>query len=106
MFLLPADESLSVPASHPDAFTVPFHSPNQWPDLPEFQLVVQQYVTHMKDLSKRVDQLMAQVLGQDPGFFEPYFSKPLNMLRAFHYYSAEGSEPEGGDLGAGAHTDW
>jgi isopenicillin N synthase-like dioxygenase len=68
--------------------------------------VVEEYIDHMKALSRRVDQLMARVLAQERTFFEPYFVKPLNMLRAFHYYTAEGSQAERGELGAGAHTDW
>lgn len=50
---------------------------------------------------------MAQVLGQPPNFFEPYFrTTPLDMLRGFHYHSETGSDPDKGLFGAGAHTDW
>lgn len=49
---------------------------------------------------------MAMALDKPSNFFESYFQTPLDMLRAFHYYSPEGSCPDDGRLGAGAHTDW
>lgn len=54
----------------------------------------------------RVNQLLAQVLGVPEDFFVPFFQCALDRLRGIHYHSPQGSDPDRGVMGAGAHTDW
>ncbi|GAB4817605.1 hypothetical protein N2152v2_004651 [Parachlorella kessleri] len=87
---------------------LPLHGPNQWPAeelVPGYRAVVQQYFDAVTALGMRMLRLLALSLGLPPGYFHPFFTRPMLALRPLHY-SATPSRPQDGLYGAGAHSDY
>src|SRR5258708_22294832 len=77
--------------------------PNQWPGLPGFQLAVTAYYDAVLALGHQLFTAFAIALGEDPGFFDPYLTKPPSQLRLVHYPFDADAEDR---IGIGAHTDY
>lgn len=79
------------------------HGPNRWPENgPAFRATLEAYYAAMTGLTDRLFGAFAQALGLDPGYFRPYFRKPLTQLRLLHYPP---QPPDEGVQGVEAHTD-
>jgi isopenicillin N synthase-like dioxygenase len=79
------------------------HGANRWPaGAPEFRAALDAYYAELTALSDRLLGAFARALDLVPGYFQPYFRKPLTQLRLLHY------PPQPADaeaLGVEAHTD-
>lgn len=98
------DLALDLPADDPDHLAGnPMLGPNQWPGLPGFQLAVTAYYDAVLALGHQLFAAFAIALGEEPGFFDPYLTKPPSQLRLVHYPFDADAEDR---IGIGAHTDY
>jgi len=84
---------------------LPLHGPNQWPDLPGWQAVMQGYYDTMVDLGRRVIGAFALALDLPEDFFTPWLGVTMTTLGVLHYPPQMGRITQG-RIGAGAHTDY
>jgi len=93
-------------AEHPLVVAgTPLHGPNQWPDLPGWRAVMQEYYTAMEALGARLLQAFASALGLEQNYFDAWLEAPMTTLGPLHYPPQRGHITEA-QLGAGAHTDY
>ena len=81
-----------------------FYGENQWPEnMPELKPAVQEFMSEIEQLGKKLLPIWALALGLDTDYFKPYFHKPHNYLRLAHYPPV----PDLGDneFGLGPHAD-
>jgi isopenicillin N synthase-like dioxygenase len=83
----------------------PLHGPNQWPDLPGWREVMQEYYDAMEALGRRLLQAFASALGLSAEYFNGWLDAPMTTLGPLHYPPQKGHITEA-QLGAGAHTDY
>jgi isopenicillin N synthase-like dioxygenase len=83
----------------------PLHGPNQWPYLPGWRDVMQEYYDAMEALGRRLLQAFAASLGVDETYFDGWLDVPMTTLGPLHYPPQTGRITEA-QLGAGAHTDF
>ncbi len=83
----------------------PLHGPNQWPDLPGWHAVMQEYYGAMEALGRRLMQAFASALGLEPNYFDRWLTTPMTTLGPLRYPPQRGRISEA-RLGAGAHTDY
>jgi isopenicillin N synthase-like dioxygenase len=77
-----------------------------WPERPAgLREAILDYHGAVSTLAARLRRTFAQALGLGEDWFEPAFTRHASSLRVIHYGRPEG-EPEPGQLGAGAHTDY
>ena len=82
------------------------HGPNQWPEeLPDFQPVMVEYYNTMRDLGRLLMRGIAVSLGVNEKSFLAFCSEELATLRLLHY-PPQPANPEPGEKGCGAHTDF
>jgi isopenicillin N synthase-like dioxygenase len=84
---------------------LPLHGPNQWPELPGWQAVMQGYYDEMVELGRLMIGAFAEALGLEREFFAPWLGVTMTTLGALHYPPQLGRITEG-RIGAGAHTDY
>lgn len=95
------------PADLTDPAAAFVYSPNRWPaTLATMEPSFRAYYDAMAELVSRVMSAMADGLGLDDDWFEPYIDRPTSALRALHYPDLAGQHVEPGQLRAGAHTDY
>lgn len=98
------DMGFPLPHDDPDmAAGLPFHAPNAWPDLPDFQPQVHGLYFALLHCGRQVLRAMALALGTDENFFVGHCEKPTTNLRLIHY-PPQAADPEAG-IGARAHAD-
>jgi isopenicillin N synthase-like dioxygenase len=95
-----------LPSDDPDALAgLPLHGPNPFPsampDLRERMLAYKEKVEH---LGQFLLSAMAVGLGLPEDHFNPYFRKPMPMLRLLHYRPQRPDE-SGDHIGTRGHTD-
>lgn len=97
---------LTVPEgiADPDAYDF-CYQPTLWPDLPGFRAAWEAYYAAMEDLAARVMRAMAEALGLERGYFDPFIGAPISALRALNYPATKGAA-ELDQQRAGAHTDY
>ncbi|WP_323750259.1 isopenicillin N synthase family dioxygenase [Marinobacter sp.] len=79
---------------------------NQWPEtLPGFRTTMTAYFNAMNQLSTRIMEALALSLDLKPDFFTDFCHQPLSTLRLLHY-PPQPAQPEPGEKGCGAHTDF
>ncbi|MGL4414615.1 isopenicillin N synthase family dioxygenase [Roseinatronobacter monicus] len=81
----------------------PFRGVNLWPDLPEFRATMLEYFGAVWGLGVDLLRPVARDLGLPDDHFVPSFDAPMATLRLLSYPAASGA---GGEIGAGAHTDY
>ena len=98
----------SKPADLKETFTgrdvsrVP-SGPEYWPSL-EFEAFMRTFYGQMRGVASNVKRAFALSLGLAEEYFEPKHTGLIQTLRLVHYPPVE--NPEEGQLGAGAHTDY
>ncbi len=83
----------------------PLHGPNQWPDLPGWRDVMQEYYDAMEKLGRTLLQAFAGALGLEQTYFDGWLEAPMTTLGPLHYPPQKGHITEA-QIGAGAHTDY
>ncbi|MCV2891889.1 isopenicillin N synthase family dioxygenase [Lentibacter sp. XHP0401] len=79
---------------------------NQWPDVPVgFATTVQEYYTQAIELCRALLRYIAEAAGQDAGYFETRFTRPMALLRS-NYYPARPAWAGEKDFGIAAHSDY
>jgi isopenicillin N synthase-like dioxygenase len=95
-----------LPPSHSRVLVgLPLHGPNQWPDLPGWREVMQDYYDRLVALGHKLLGAFALALGLVENHFESWLSVPMTTLGPLHYPPQTGRISEA-QLGAGAHTDY
>ncbi|MCF4164362.1 isopenicillin N synthase family oxygenase [Zavarzinia compransoris] len=98
------DLSIDLPADDPDYVAGnPMLGPNQWPDRPGFKERVGAYYDGVMNVGRTLLRGFAEALGQDPGLFDSYVTKPPSQLRLVHY--PFNPDAPGDALGISPHTD-
>ena len=92
---------------HPNVLAGYFNQgPNLWPAaLPEFRPAMEAYFTALTALSGRLMAAMARSLGLPADHFAGLCDDPMAVLRLLHY-PPQPANPQPGEKGCGAHTDW
>jgi len=100
------DVGIDLPLDDPDvAAGLPLHGPNQWPELKDFRVPVENYFSAIHRLGLHLLEILALSLDLDKKFFTQYYSKPTVLLRLMHYLPQSTSlAPD--SIGATAHTDF
>jgi isopenicillin N synthase-like dioxygenase len=84
----------------------PFCGPNQWPEnLPEFRTTIETYRDAMIELSALLTRAMALSLDMPEDALDGFGVDASAMIRLAHY-PPQPPNPQPGEKGCGAHTDW
>jgi isopenicillin N synthase-like dioxygenase len=95
-----------LPPDHPKVLAgTPLHGPNQWPDLPGWREVMQDYYDRMVGLGTQLLHALALSLGTEERYFDGWLDTPMTTLGPLHYPPQRGRITEA-QIGAGAHTDY
>ena len=82
------------------------HGPNQWPiGLAAFRSAIGEYFDCMLALAARLMGSLALSLGLAEDYFSDFCSEPVALMRLLHY-PRQPANPNPGEKGCGAHTDW
>jgi isopenicillin N synthase-like dioxygenase len=79
--------------------------PNQWPALSGFRPAMEAYFSALESLATRLMRAMALSLSLPADHFAGLCDQPMSLLRLLHY-PPQPPNPEPGEKGCGAHTDW
>jgi len=102
-FYVGADVAPADPAVMARRFGV---GPNQWPaDLPEFREIMTAYFATARALAVQVMDALALALDLPADTFASFNHDPACRLRLLHY-PPQAAQPEPGEKGCGAHTDF
>lgn len=92
--------------AHPKVLAgTPLHGPNQWPALPGWREVMQEYYDRLVGLGKELLHALALALGLEERYFDGWLDTPMTTLGPLHYPPQRGQITEA-QIGAGAHTDY
>ena len=81
------------------------YGPNQWPEeLPQCELICQEYIDEMYKLANFLMQLLALTLNLPSNYFDASSKDPMGTLRMLRYPPTPRDDDE--TYGVGAHTDW
>ena len=96
-----------LPEDHPNVRAGLFNQgPNQWPAaLPGFKPAMEAYFAALNGIAAQLMRAMARSLGLPPDHFDAFCREPLAIMRLLHY-PPQPANPQPGEKGCGAHTDW
>jgi isopenicillin N synthase-like dioxygenase len=83
----------------------PLHGANQWPSLPGWREVMQNYYDELEALGRILLGSFAEALGLHADHFDAWLNAPMTTLGPLHYPPQRGHITEA-QIGAGAHTDY
>ncbi|EAQ01442.1 probable oxidoreductase [Pseudooceanicola batsensis HTCC2597] len=98
------DCGFELPPGDPMA-ELPVYAPNLWPDVPGFRDTVQGYYSAACAIAMDLLRAIADAIGEDAGYFDDRFDRPMALLRG-NYYPARPDWAGEKDFGIGAHTDY
>ena len=102
-FYIGEEISLDHPRLREGSFNL---GPNQWPaDLPGFETTMMTYYAEMLALGETLMQGIALSLGLEEDYFADFCRDPLTALKLL-YYPPQPANPDPGEKGCGAHTDF
>ncbi|RZO39004.1 MAG: isopenicillin N synthase family oxygenase [Rhodospirillaceae bacterium] len=102
-FYIGEEISLDHPRLREGSFNL---GPNQWPaDLPGFETTMMTYYAEMLALGETLMQGIALSLGLEGDYFADFCRDPLTALKLL-YYPPQPANPDPGEKGCGAHTDF
>ncbi|WP_120501744.1 isopenicillin N synthase family oxygenase [Roseovarius sp. EL26] len=82
------------------------YAPNLWPqDDPGFKQSIVAYYQQALQVSAQILQVLASAIGEDAGFFQDKFDRPMALLRGNYYPPRPGWAGEK-DFGIAEHTDY
>lgn len=82
------------------------YGPNLWPERPEgFRQVIESYYRDAMTVAQDLLRGIAEAVGQDRGFFDDKFARPMALLRG-NYYPPRPDWAGDKDFGIAAHTDY
>lgn len=82
------------------------YAPNLWPEtMPGFKAEILRYYDGAMRVSMQILRAIAGVIGEDAGFFDGKFDKPMALLRG-NYYPARPVWATDKDFGIATHTDY
>ena len=97
---------LSIPEDIADQRAYHFcYQPTLWPDIVGFKSAWFAYYSAMESLAERIMSALAEALGLNSTYFDPYIGQPISALRALNYPATEGL-PKVAQQRAGAHSDY
>ncbi len=82
----------------------PYRGVNMWPGVPGFAETFKTYFDAVTELGQDLHRAIALDLGLDEHFFTGHFDESMSTLRVLRYPPAVNPQP--GEIGAGAHTDY
>jgi len=82
-----------------------FFGPNNWPEISEFKLVVDDYFHKMRHLSTVMVKAFEEILDMPQGYMLSKMNKPTSQLRLIHY-AKRNVMPSTTKTNMGAHTDY
>lgn len=96
-----------LPDEHPRVLAGAFnHGPNQWPaSLQAFRPAMDAVFAALSTAAVALMDPMARSLGLAPGYFDEFCTDPMALLRLLHY-PQQPANPQPGEKGCGAHSDW
>ena len=99
------DCGFELPAGDPKA-ALSVYAPNLWPEKPaQFQAVVSRYYGDAIEVCRGLLRGIARAIGEDAGYFEDRFTRPMALLRG-NYYPARPDWAGEKDFGIATHTDY
>jgi isopenicillin N synthase-like dioxygenase len=95
-----------LPADDPDVIAgLPLHGPNMFPSaMPDLKDRMLDYGRSLDFVGRFLLSAMATGLGLPGNHFDPYFRKPMPMLRLLHY-PPQSPDESGEHIGTRGHTD-
>ncbi|WP_421907306.1 isopenicillin N synthase family dioxygenase [Mameliella sp.] len=82
------------------------YAANLWPERPEgFRQVIEAYYRDAMAVAMGLLRGIAEAIGEDRGFFDDKFARPMALLRG-NYYPPRPGWAGDKDFGIGAHTDY
>lgn len=82
------------------------YAPNLWPEeLPEFKAEIVEYYDKAMRVSMQILRGIATAIGEDAGFFDDKFDRPMALLRG-NYYPERPKWAGEKDFGIATHTDY
>lgn len=98
--------ALDLPADDPRVIAKePYRGTNMWPDgVPGFQKTFSAYFDQVLGLGLNLHRAIALDLGLQEDYFPEHFVDSMSTLRVLRYPPAINPQP--GEIGAGAHTDY
>ncbi len=79
---------------------------NAWPELPEFEPVMQAYFDALLSVGRVLHRAFALDLSLPEAFFDDQIDAPMATLRLLRYPAADVQSDPPGRIGAGTHTDY
>ena len=99
------DMGVHLELTHPDVINKkPLRGPNIYPNIENWESVMENYFSEMIDLGKVLLNAMSHAIGLPQNYFEECLKESLCALRLIHYPPSQNTQA--GHFQAGAHTDY
>lgn len=100
------DSGFELPPGDPMAARgLAVYAPNLWPDVPEFQAIIEAYAAAAMSVATEMLRAIAVAIGAPASHFDQAFERPMALLRG-NYYPARPTSAGVSDFGIAPHTDY